>query len=369
MLTAAFTGNPAGLQDLFERGGSVDAADSFGRTLGHYLAYSRTTDALPVLLRAGVSLGKQDVAGRTPLHIACAEGNERLVHWILSLPNGMASVSVCDKYGWTPLHAAAARARMNCVEAILARLSADDALMTRQLASTTLSGKTPLHLAARVGAIKIVGSLLANGAPSEQKDANGLLAIDLLNLGDVRIAIDALSRQANRNSIVTRLPTLRAPMVVRDQLDDQKRYGCIVAARLPSQYRRSGRYDVLEFQLATSPKASYIKVVSGPLGLDTHEDAVVVPPGMEEEVCESGVGELEATEFVRVHSSAFHLVVSSAGTSRDLAWDYGTHFVDASSFVRFADFRHSWLVIISALRVYGIRAEYPSTYVSEWTPR
>jgi len=78
---------------------------------------------------------------------------------------------VADRFGWTPLHAAATTGRLDVGRAL-------GPLDPAALDAATGVGKTALHLAAEVGALGIAEYLVDRGADRGQRDAHGRVPAD-----------------------------------------------------------------------------------------------------------------------------------------------------------------------------------------------
>eukprot|EP00249_Psilotum_nudum_P015090 c25161_g1_i1 orf=723-2960(-) len=142
------------------------------------------------LVKAGADPGKPDYDGRTPLHLAAANGHKDIV---LFLVREGANVNCTDNFGYTPLFEAIKRGHDHVAELLLehrAQLLLQDAtghlrnavasgnidFVKRLLAngvdpnSVDQDGRTPLHLAATEGLTLMTKVLIANGANIFSKD-------------------------------------------------------------------------------------------------------------------------------------------------------------------------------------------------------
>ncbi|KAK7503607.1 hypothetical protein BaRGS_00005146 [Batillaria attramentaria] len=104
-----------------------------------------------------------DKENRTPLHLACAQGHERIVQELLEWK---AKTNIGDADSRTPLMKAVECRHENCVELLLR-----DRV---ELNSVDSAGNTSLHIAANDGSTKIVKMLCAAGANMTIKNKEGL---------------------------------------------------------------------------------------------------------------------------------------------------------------------------------------------------
>lgn len=177
-----------GLAKAVEQGALINANDRFGHTPLHYCAYKGNGRFVDYLLRNG---GDPNVRGRhlsTPLHSAAWGRNMEVFE--LLLEDG-AEVDARTDEGETPGMTAALRGEKEMLE-ILFALSADphavDAHGSNMLDLAAAGGHReivdlltqigvarnhPLHLAAGMGDIKGIKSLLAQGFEVNQQDAFG----------------------------------------------------------------------------------------------------------------------------------------------------------------------------------------------------
>jgi len=166
----------------------VHAVNEEGDSLLHFAAKEDHADAVDLLVGAGVS---PDVAGheqRTPLHTAAWFGSADVAGRLLARG---AHTNATECRGNTPLHWACWRGKTEIVRLLLGAegISSCGGLVSND------EQRTPLHLAAAAGHLRIVKALLpyARGA-IEQPDAKGRTAADLARQGgyfDTAGAIEA----------------------------------------------------------------------------------------------------------------------------------------------------------------------------------
>ncbi|KXZ46201.1 hypothetical protein GPECTOR_46g270 [Gonium pectorale] len=138
----------------------------------HYAASAGSVEVLTALMDAGRrrgalprerllrALNARNDRGQTPLMQAARAGNAGAVRWLLE--QGADQWTVETNCLRTALHYAALRDRVECVEALLERLSTAD--LCRYLDVRTCSGMTALHYACVSNALGAVRCLLARGA-------------------------------------------------------------------------------------------------------------------------------------------------------------------------------------------------------------
>lgn len=141
-----------------------------GYTALHFAAQVGDVESTRLLLRAGASVDEPAADGSTPLVLAAFSGHGEVARALL---DGGADANAAAA-GYTALHAAALRADLATVDALLARGADPNARLTegspvRRFASQwalprTFLGATPLFVAAAYRESAVVRSLLAGGA-------------------------------------------------------------------------------------------------------------------------------------------------------------------------------------------------------------
>ena len=147
-------------------------------------------DNLNLLLNNGVDPNQGDYDGRTPLHLACAEGNNRVAELLVSFK---ADVNIKDRWGGTPLKDAVVEGHTVVATSMRSRggrmpegigaqemctaSSEGDVARMRMLLSCGVDpdegdydSRTPLHLACAAGKIMAVSFLLGASATPNMKD-------------------------------------------------------------------------------------------------------------------------------------------------------------------------------------------------------
>lgn len=194
-----FRGSAALARMLLGQGAISTLATAEGGCLLHAAAAASRHDvleaALPVLAQVQINLNQADALGRTPLHTAVREADERIVAQLLAAG---ASTEARDDDGSTPLQCAVQRGSLPIVGALLAKgadtnvLSADGVpvlvlaaehsppiafALLEARANPNLAdgvGRTALEVAVAHGAIELCEALLATGAqPTKRKDSLG----------------------------------------------------------------------------------------------------------------------------------------------------------------------------------------------------
>ena len=181
---------------LKTRGLELEIADPAGQLCD--AASNNDVGLLKRLVDNGISPDGGDYDGRTALHLAASEGNNKIVEWLVG---AKANVNVKDRWGNTPLldavthgHEVAARVlfesggRMDVANAsgmMCSAASTGDLTLLRMLHESgcdvrigDYDGRTPLHLAAAEGQVVAVSFLLAAYADVSYRDRWGCTAID-----------------------------------------------------------------------------------------------------------------------------------------------------------------------------------------------
>eukprot|EP00249_Psilotum_nudum_P024121 c29099_g2_i1 orf=1378-2988(-) len=247
---AASLGRLEVLKFLLDEGADKHAMDGHGRTPLHVAVASRHLKALRMLLQSGVDTDKRCHDGWTALHYAAADGNldavelllehgananirnnQRKIPIGLALENGQsalldvlqlqkllqkaaregnvtevtsylsldASPNGRDQYGWTALHSASFKGRLESAKVLL-KHQAD-------VNCKDQDGYTPLHCAVEAGHKEIVQCLLQHGADISARSNKGVtplsLAVTMRYLGIERILEESVSfKDLERKHIV-----------------------------------------------------------------------------------------------------------------------------------------------------------------------
>lgn len=181
MHLAAGAGACNSLTELLRAGGDFSLVDSYHRTPIFYAAKGGHTNAARILLEgaceegdgfagltrpypaAGAKVDAADNNGLTPLMAASAMGHLDVVTLLL---DAGASLTCASGEGYTAVHAAAQGGH----SAVVKLLAERGAGLER---STTDSGQTPLHIAARFGSTAAALNLLALGARPGARAGSG----------------------------------------------------------------------------------------------------------------------------------------------------------------------------------------------------
>ena len=154
----------------------------------HSAALDNNTELLSVLLAVpGVDVNLQDNLGRTPLMVACREGQVECVQRLVEV-EGL-DVNRRDIVGWTALHLAVTWNHPLCVEA----LSSVETLDWRM---TDGGGQSPLSIAAHLGhadCLELILSLPVERLHGEGEDP-AWLAVENTSRGDPVRCLELLSQ-------------------------------------------------------------------------------------------------------------------------------------------------------------------------------
>ena len=144
----------------------VDTVDRWHRcTPLYYAAWWGHTDVMQALLDGGADPDKDEI-GDSPLHAAASRGLDCHREVVKMLLDGGAQPNLADTIsGQTPLHLAAERGHGEVVQVLLENGSEPDMV--------DASGKTPLHMAALDGHHLVVELLLQSGANPNATEEDG----------------------------------------------------------------------------------------------------------------------------------------------------------------------------------------------------
>jgi ankyrin repeat protein len=208
---------------LLGRGAVSTLATAQGGCLLHAAAASARHDvleaALPVLARVQINLNQADALGRTPLHTAVREADERIVAQLLAAG---ANTEARDDDGLTPLQCAVQRGAPPVVGALLDQGADTNVLSAEGVPVLVLAaehsppiafalleaganpnladgvGRAALEVAVAQGAVELCEALLAKGAqPTKRKDALGNTSLHTaVALGSERLVRLLLGKKA-----------------------------------------------------------------------------------------------------------------------------------------------------------------------------
>ncbi|XP_032598658.1 inversin-A [Drosophila grimshawi] len=130
--------------------GAPFASDWLGMSALHFAAMNNQLEICEILLQGGINLEAKTKVDRTPLHLACYFGHERIVSLLLALKP---AVNARDMLRMTPLHWAVEKRHKSIVRMLLKK-QADVTLVSK-------FGKTPIALAVLTEQADILGELEA----------------------------------------------------------------------------------------------------------------------------------------------------------------------------------------------------------------
>ena len=153
-------------------GVSIDVRDEKGMTPLHWLSVEGHASVVQWLVEeVGATLDLGDARyGQTALHFAASKDRGQVAQQLLELG---ASTLAADRAGWTPLHTAARAGAVDVANILLSNLPAGG------VNAHGPDGQTPLHRAAFWGHTELVIALLNAGATRDKLDARGRSAADV----------------------------------------------------------------------------------------------------------------------------------------------------------------------------------------------
>ena len=145
-------------------------ANAAGNAAIHVCVLGGLSQAFGLLLPLLSDVDVRTVSGQTPLHLACAKGQQQLAKALLKRG---ASRCAVDSAKSTPLHSAAEEGALSCIVLLVGR-PANVKMTPAQVNATDAKGRTPLHLAAMGGYDKVCGVIMEAGALLDVKTAAGI---------------------------------------------------------------------------------------------------------------------------------------------------------------------------------------------------
>ncbi|KAK7907356.1 hypothetical protein WMY93_015968 [Mugilogobius chulae] len=143
----------------------------------NYCVKGRDLESLDLAFTQGVSVDVKDEFYKTPLMVACQNGNYEMVQYLL---NRGADVNACDQFFWTPLHHAAHAGHVDIIELLLDAGASIDA--------RALSGGTPLMRAIQSSRPASVEYLIKAGASVTAENKKEQDCLDIAKaFADIRV--------------------------------------------------------------------------------------------------------------------------------------------------------------------------------------
>ncbi|WP_341811169.1 ankyrin repeat domain-containing protein [Wolbachia endosymbiont (group A) of Oxytorus armatus] len=166
LLTAVQDGNLNEAEGLVSRNANVNTRDKYSWTPLHWAAYKGHLEVAEFLVKKGadVNAASENLYGSRPIHIAIENNNKNIIEFLLSKEVG---VNDTDKQGYTPLHYAAWRGRLEVARFLIEKGADINA------ADTSTAGKKPIHVAAENNSESVIEFLLEKGVSVDEADKNG----------------------------------------------------------------------------------------------------------------------------------------------------------------------------------------------------
>ncbi|MCL2764345.1 MAG: ankyrin repeat domain-containing protein [Treponema sp.] len=150
------------MRDWIINSDTIIAKDGLGNNMLHYAASWNLINAIPVIVRNGISVEDVNATGQTPLFMAVITDSPPTIR---ALVDNNANINVRDTQGSSLLHSAV---RWNAINSSLLLLS-----LGIDINVFSLNGNTPLHDAVILGMSDIESLLISAGADLEVRNIDG----------------------------------------------------------------------------------------------------------------------------------------------------------------------------------------------------
>jgi len=154
--------NPNGIREWIINPNTIIAGDGLGNNMLHYAAQWGLNNAIPVIIKYGISVNDGNATGETPLFFAAKTDS---VMTIKTLLDNNANLQARDTQGNSVLHAAV---RWNAEKSASFFISSGIDINVY-----SLNGNTPLHDAVSLGISEIETLLIKEGANLEVRNIDG----------------------------------------------------------------------------------------------------------------------------------------------------------------------------------------------------
>jgi protein-ribulosamine 3-kinase len=165
MLHAAWAGQDDVIRLFLASGVDVNEKDYNEWTALHNAAWNGHLSTVIMLLKCGVDVHAKNADGSTALHHATWSGYDKVVEVLLEAGTDVDAIAHDEND--TPLHQAAWRSHLGCIQLLLSR--------SPQINMQNTVGHTALHHAATTGNKTIIQTLLDHGADPRIVDKHGHL--------------------------------------------------------------------------------------------------------------------------------------------------------------------------------------------------
>lgn len=119
LLAAAVNGNVEHLQKYIDTGTNVDFSDAVGQAAAHLAADHGRLEIVQVLVKGDADLHAVMGIGFTPLHMACAAGQEAVTRYLIEAGTNVNFKLKTHEAACTPLSVASREGRVECVRVLL----------------------------------------------------------------------------------------------------------------------------------------------------------------------------------------------------------------------------------------------------------
>ena len=179
-LFIAFSSRP--IREWIINSNTILARDGLGNNMLHYAAQWNLLNAIPIIIKNGISVEETNATGQTPIFMAITNDSPPTIK---ALIDNNANIDARDTQGNSLLHAAVRWNALKCASYLI-----DNGIDANVF---SLNGNTPLHDAVALGMSEIESLLITKGANLEVRNIDGNTPFMEAVRGAILASIEKLS--------------------------------------------------------------------------------------------------------------------------------------------------------------------------------